>query len=191
MGVQRQRESDALSGLLLAAALQKTRQSSIVNPSLTSPTCLYDYTKFLYMDKRERQRTILRLIQSERINSQERLRRKLDKQGFKVTQATLSRDLRELHIIKTATGEGAYKYTVMDQWMGLPIRQCEVSGNLLVVRTDAGMAAPVAYKIDELSIPGVLGTVAGEDTLLVVVAEGYDARGVRRELWNRAGETET
>jgi len=158
---------------------------------LTSPARLYDHTKFLYMDKRERQRTILRLIQTERINSQERLRRKLDKQGFKVTQATLSRDLRELHVIKTATGEGVYKYTVMDQWMGLPIRQCEVSGNLLVVRTDAGMAAPVAYKIDELSIPGVLGTVAGEDTLLVVVAEGYDARGVRRELWNRAGETET
>jgi len=142
------------------------------------------------MDKRERQRAILRLIQTELINSQERLRRKLEAEGFTVTQATLSRDLRELHIIKAATGDGTHKYTVMDQWMGLPIRTCEVSGNLLVVRTDAGMAPPVAYKIDELGIPGVLGTVAGEDTLLVVVAEGYDARGIRKELWNRAREKE-
>jgi transcriptional regulator of arginine metabolism len=141
------------------------------------------------MDKRERQQVILRLIESERISSQERLRKKLVKLGFAVTQATLSRDLRELNVVKSATDDGAYKYTVMDSWMGLPIRQCEASGNLLVVRTDAGMAPAVAYRIDELEIPGVLGTVAGEDTLLVVVAEGYDARGVRRELWNRAGET--
>ena len=141
------------------------------------------------MDKRERQQAILRLISAERVSSQERLRRKLEKLGFVVTQATLSRDLRELSVVKTATDDGAYKYTVMDSWMGLPIRGCEVSGNLLVVRTDAGMAPAVAYRIDELDIPGVLGTVAGEDTLLVVVAEGFDARGVRRELWNRAGET--
>jgi len=141
------------------------------------------------MDKRERQQAILRLISAERIASQERLRRKLEKLGFAVTQATLSRDLRELSVVKTATDDGAYKYTVMDSWMGLPIRSCEASGNLLVVRTDAGMAPAVAYRIDELVIPGVLGTVAGEDTLLVVVAEGYDARGVRRELWNRAAKT--
>jgi len=141
------------------------------------------------MDKRERQQAILRLIGAERVSSQERLRRKLEKLGFVVTQATLSRDLRELNVVKTATEDGTYKYTVMDSWMGLPIRGCEVSGNLLVVRTDAGMAPAVAYRIDELEIPGVLGTVAGEDTLLVVVAEGFDARGVRRELWNRAGET--
>ena len=141
------------------------------------------------MDKRERQQAILRLISAERVSSQERLRRKLEKLGFVVTQATLSRDLRELSVVKTATDDGAYKYTVMDSWMGLPIRGCEVSANLLVVRTDAGMAPAVAYRIDELDIPGVLGTVAGEDTLLVVVAEGFDARGVRRELWNRAGET--
>jgi transcriptional regulator of arginine metabolism len=152
------------------------------------PSRLYEYTQFLYMDKRERQQAILQLIESDRVSSQERLRMKLAKLGFDVTQATLSRDLRELHVIKTATGEGSYRYAVMDRWMGLPIRQCEVSGNLLVVRTDAGMAPAVAYKIDELKIAGVLGTVAGEDTLLVVVGEGYDARGVRRELWNRAGE---
>ncbi len=140
------------------------------------------------MDKEKRHKAILQILTHEKVASQERLRKKLVKSGFDVTQATLSRDLRELNVFKAATGDGTYKYTVMDRWMGLPILRCEVSGNLLVVRTDAGMAPGVAYKIDELEIPGVLGTVAGEDTLLVVVGEDVDARGVRKELWNRVTE---
>jgi transcriptional regulator of arginine metabolism len=138
------------------------------------------------MDKHGRQQAILGLVGKERIGSQERLRMRLARLGFHATQATLSRDLRELGVIKTAGKDGSYNYTVMDQWMGLPVRACEASGNLLVVRTDPGMAAPVAYRIDELRIPGVLGTVAGEDTLLVVVKEGCDPRSVRKELWNRS-----
>ncbi len=137
------------------------------------------------MDKRERQRQIVQLLQSERISSQEGLRGKLDGLGVKVTQATLSRDLKELNVVKTVTEQGKYKYAILESWVGLPIRLCEVSANLLVVHTDAGMAPAVAYKIDEMELPGVLGTVAGEDTLLAVVAEGYDARRVRKQLWEK------
>ncbi len=137
------------------------------------------------MDKRERQRQIVQLLQSERISSQEELRGKLEGLGVKVTQATLSRDLKELNVVKTVTEQGRYKYAILESWVGLPIRLCEVSGNLLVVHTDAGMAPAVAYKIDELELAGVLGTVAGEDTLLAVVAEGYDARRVRKQLWEK------
>ncbi len=140
------------------------------------------------MDKDKRHKAIVDLIEKESIASQERLRQRLEKQGFEVTQATLSRDLKELNVIKAATGRGAYKYAIIDNWMGLPIRRCEVSGNLLVMRTDAGMAPAVAYKIDELNLPGVIGTVAGEDTLLAVVAEGFNPRKVSKELWRRVAE---
>ena len=118
------------------------------------------------------QQAILNLIGRENVGSQELLRMKLKKLGFNTTQATLSRDLKELNVIKTASDGGTYKYTVLDVWKGLPVRRCEVSGNLVVFRTDTGMAPALAYKIDGLDLASILGTVAGEDTLLVVVAEG-------------------
>ena len=137
------------------------------------------------MEKTERQRQIVELLQSELISSQEELRVKFEGLGVKVTQATLSRDLKELNVVKAVTEQGRYKYAILENWVGLPIRLCEVSGNLLVVHTDAGMAPAVAYKIDGMELAGVLGTVAGEDTLLAVVAEGYDARRVRKQLWEK------
>ncbi|MDA2936872.1 hypothetical protein MYX75_01230 [Acidobacteria bacterium AH-259-A15] len=146
---------------------------------------MYKYTNISYMDKERRQETILDLVDREKISSQERLRKKLLKLGFKATQATLSRDLRELNIVKTTTDNGNYKYTTLDNWAGLPILGCEASGNLLVLRTEPGMAPAVAYKVDALKLPEILGTVAGEDTLLVVVAEECDARKVRKELWKK------
>ena len=137
------------------------------------------------MKKDLRQRAILELIGREDISSQETLRKRLTKFGFRATQATLSRDLRELNVVKTSADRGSYKYTILDNWSGLPILGCEVSGNLLVLRTEAGMAPAVAYKVDGLELPEILGTVAGEDTLLVVVAEQRDTRKVKKELWRR------
>lgn len=137
------------------------------------------------MQKEARQQAILNLLERSNVSSQEQLRRRLSMRGFKVTQATLSRDLKELNVVKTATGNGPYKYTLLDTWRGLPVRSCEASGNLLILHTEPGMAPAVAYKIDDLAIAGIVGTVAGEDTLLAVVGEGYNARKVRRELWKR------
>lgn len=144
---------------------------------------MYKYALAVYKVKEQRQQAILDLVAKASISSQDGLRQSLDKIGFEVTQATLSRDLRELNVVKTATEAGEYKYAALDDWAGLHITGCEVSANLLVVHTEAGMAAAVAYRIDSLGLPGVLGTVAGEDTLLVVVAEGHDARKLRKDLW--------
>ena len=105
-----------------------------------------------------------------------------------MTQAILSRDLRELSVVKMSSEEGRYKYTILDSWEGLSVLGCEVSGNLLVFQTEPGLAPAVAYKIDGLQLGSILGTVAGENTLLAVVAEGHDARKVRKELWNRIQE---
>ncbi len=140
------------------------------------------------MNKEQRQQAILDLIYREDISSQEKLRKRLVATGFDVTQATLSRDLRELSVVKTSSEEGKYKYTILDNWEGLSILRCEVSGNLLVLQTEPGLAPAVAYKIDGLQLGSILGTVAGENTLLAVVADGHDARKVRKELWNRIQE---
>lgn len=153
-------------------------------PRLDFQPKMYKYAYSVYKVKEQRQQAILDLVATVSISSQDGLRQSLDKIGFEVTQATLSRDLRELNVVKTATEAGEYKYAALDDWAGgLHITGCEVSANLLVVHTEAGMAAAVAYRIDSLGLPGVLGTVAGEDTLLVVVAEGHDARKLRKDLW--------
>ncbi len=149
---------------------------------------MYKYTFLANMNKEKRQQAILDLVYREDISSQEKLRRKLAGIGFDVTQATLSRDLRELSVVKTSSEDGRYKYTLLDKWEGLSILRCEVSGNLLVFQTEPGLAPAVAYKIDGLQLGSIVGTVAGENTLLAVVAAGHDARKVRKELWNRIQE---
>ncbi|MBI4445978.1 MAG: arginine repressor [Acidobacteria bacterium] len=137
------------------------------------------------MEKQRRHQAILELLEQANISSQEQLRRRLSRMGFDVTQATLSRDLKELNVVKAASDGAAYKYTVLDNWRGLPVRSCQVSANLLILHTEPGMAPAVAYRIDDFRIEGILGTVAGEDTLLAVVAEGFDARRIRKELWKK------
>ena len=133
--------------------------------------------------KERRQAAILDLISRGEISSQAELRNVLGQKGFSVTQATLSRDLKELNVVKVATPEGEYKYTVMGEPLG-PLVSCEVSGNLIVLRTPPGIASAVALRVDSLHRPWLLGSVAGDDTLLVVIAEGYDGKKVKEELLN-------
>ena len=124
----------------------------------------------MYREKEKRHQAILDLVDRTNLSSQENLRKRLEKLGFEVTQATLSRDLKELHVVKTTGEDGEYKYAIMEEIPGLQIASCDVSGNLLVLHTEPGMAPAVAYRVDALRLAGILGTVAGEDTLLVVVA---------------------
>ena len=137
----------------------------------------------MYREKEKRHQAILDLVDRTNLSSQENLCKMLGTRGFEVTQATLSRDLKELNVVKTTGEDGEYKYAIMEEIPGLQIASCDISGNLLVMHTDPGMAPAVAYRVDALRMAGILGTVAGEDTLLVVVAEGYDARKVRKDLW--------
>ena len=137
----------------------------------------------MYREKEKRHQAILDLVDRINLSSQENLRKRLGTIGFEVTQATLYRDLKELHVVKTTGEDGEYKYAIMEEVPGFQIASCDISGNLLVLHTDPGMAQAVAYRVDALRLSGILGTVAGDDTLLVVVAEGYDARKVRKDLW--------
>lgn len=140
------------------------------------------------MEKEQRQRAIINLLNQEILSSQEELRQRLSDLGFGVTQATLSRDLKELGVVKTVTRDGAYKYTSTSSGGGGSALSCETSGNLIVLRTEPGMAPAVAYRVDAMNLNAILGTVAGEDTLLVIVSEGYNVKEVRDELWRRIKE---
>ena len=129
--------------------------------------------------KRERQDAILQLIGGHSIASQEELRRLLEERGWQVTQATLSRDLRELGVVRAPSGDGA-RY-VLPQMLApddakpsleglLPQLFDDVDGvsELLVLHTLPGGAQPIAEAIDDKAWPEIIGTIAGENTILIV-----------------------
>ncbi len=134
--------------------------------------------------KEQRQRQVLQVVTAEAIRSQEQLRRRLSEHGYDTTQATLSRDLKDLRIVKaTDAGGSGYRYRPLDQTYGDTPRST-VSGNLIVFHTEQGLAAALAYEIDAIGLRSLLGTVAGEDTILAVVAEGHQAADVEKEIWS-------
>jgi transcriptional regulator of arginine metabolism len=145
------------------------------------------------MTKQEaRRRLVVDIIQREAVRSQEELQLRLRRRGVTVTQATLSRDLKSLGIARVPDAAEGYTYTVKPA-LNAPaepfarddiargIRSIQFSGNLAVIKTKLTYAEPVALAIDQLEIPEVIGTVGGEDTILLVLAEGAD-----RELFLRA-----
>ena len=134
------------------------------------------------LEKIERHELILELVRSAPIGSQDELGEKLSAKGFRATQATLSRDLRELGVVKTALADGGFRYTTLEQRQTSPVKNVQISGNILVVHTESGMAAPVAYKIDDLGIEGVLGTVAGEDTLIAILADKASPKKIKADI---------
>jgi transcriptional regulator of arginine metabolism len=146
--------------------------------------------------KRERQAAILSLIREERVTNQEELRTHLQARGFDVAQATLSRDVRELRLVKVPGADGSSHYTLPDEWENAPpledlvptlMTGVEASDNLLVVRTLNGGAQAVAGAIDWEEWPEILGTVAGDDTILIVLREAAHAKTVIQRL-NRVGQ---
>lgn len=145
-----------------------------------------------------RRRLILSILKEERIHSQEELQRRLKQIGMDVTQATLSRDLKFLGVARVPDSREGYVYAVQDS--SAPVQQepyllddikrsiidIRFSGNLAVVKTKLGHGHSVAYAIDRLGIPEVMGTVGGEDTLLVILEETADRMRLLRALdWNR------
>lgn len=137
-------------------------------------------------ERQQRLRLIRKIIRTERIDSQERLLRHLETEGYSVTQATLSRDLKLLKVGKQAVGDEGYFYTLpaeeqhaeratryaLDLERGLV--SVDFSGNLAVVRTLDGHANSVGIALDNLDIDAVLGTVAGDDTVFVALREPVD-----------------
>lgn len=119
------------------------------------------------------------------------MRRKLVRRGYKVTQATLSRDIRDLQLFKGPNGyalpngaagdEGAPALKMVFAEFGVSVQQ---AANQLVVRTTTGSAQPVAASLDSAHLPEVLGTIAGDDTILVICAGRRQADRLRQRLEN-------
>jgi transcriptional regulator of arginine metabolism len=142
--------------------------------------------------KGTRRGVILDVIQRESITSQEMLRQRLHADGVDVTQATLSRDLKELGVVKRAI-DGAYQRlsaggSPADALGSLQRTTAEFltrvgrSEQLVVLRTDSGQAALLAIAIDRAALPEVLGTVAGDDTILVICRDAPAAQSLERRL---------
>ena len=148
------------------------------------------------MSKAERHAVIQELVRSHRVNSQEQLRELLEQRGFEVTQATLSRDIRELRLIKVPGSAGPSHYTLPpESWDTAPALTrllpalflgAEGTGNLLVVKTMVGGAQAVAEAIDWEEWPEVLGTLAGDDTILLILRDPAHLAAVQRRLEERA-----
>jgi len=144
----------------------------------------------LYMNKHFRHNKILSLLRTEAVASQMDLGRKLKSQGVQVTQSTLSRDLRELNLIKTSQGyqppEGVLQIPGTTEQQRSMILQfmtaVEVAGQLVVLKTQPGNASPVARSLDTIGWTEIVGTVAGDDTILVVSPSSAAARLVKKRL---------
>ena len=149
-------------------------------------------------NKRERQSAILEIVNSRLVSSQEDLRKLLLHRGWDVTQATLSRDLRELRLARVPTPGGA-RYAVTDGTIEesrvaletlLPQLFLRIDGvsDMIVLRTVPGGAQPIAAALDGEGWTDILGTVGGDDTILIVCRSGVARDRVLRKLKSLAGE---
>jgi transcriptional regulator of arginine metabolism len=150
------------------------------------------------LSKQERQSVIRQLVAAESIGSQDELRRKLIRRGFDVTQATLSRDIHELRLYKgpagyaMPNGNGHAENEEDDEpsideilsSFGLAVRQAQ---NQLVLRTTSGGAQPVALAIDHEDWADVVGTLAGDDTVLIICPDQRRASSLREKLERMIG----
>lgn len=129
--------------------------------------------------KSKRQERILELVAKYEIETQDEMMSRLQDEGFNVTQATISRDLRELKLTKTLTARGTYRYCVnpgrhhagtvkLNNAMVDSIVQVDYSFNNVVVKTYPGLAQAVASAVDGLNMHSILGCVAGDDTIIIV-----------------------
>ena len=148
--------------------------------------------------KSRRQGAILELVDREPLHSQEQLRRRLAREGFEATQATISRDIKELGLVKRA-GDGAYQrpgVTTASPEMAMNalaraaaefVRRVDRVQQMLVIRTGAGQAQALALAIDSARLPETVGTIAGDDTILVVARDGRRAATLVKRLESLAG----
>lgn len=137
--------------------------------------------------KFQRQAAIIDLISNHEIDTQEELTARLREMGFHSTQATISRDIKELRLIKIASSNGGYKYSIAEseQDSGLVprvrniFRECvikvDVAQNLVVIKTITGMANAAAFALDTMKISEIVGTIAGDDNVLIILRDNESA----------------
>ena len=131
--------------------------------------------------KEERQEQLLQIIADEVIETQEQLLERLQAQGFKCTQATISRDIKELHLVKEPMGKGRYRYALYAHRVKLnfadrlstifreSVLSVDYAQNQVVLRTMPGLAQGAASALDGMEIADMLGCLAGDDTVLIVM----------------------
>ena len=143
--------------------------------------------------KADRHKAILDVIATQAVSTQAELKDLLRERDIEADQATLSRDIRELGLIKTSNDGAHYRYapveavapparTKASAILSRLVRKIDCSGNLLVIKTDPGEASPTGLALDRMGWSEVVGTVAGDDTLLVVVKEGSPARKLAKKI---------
>ena len=148
--------------------------------------------------KNARQQKIMELIDKYDIDTQELMIEKLREAGINATQTTISRDIRELKLVKGISANGVYKYVlpsakkeapapVLNSALTESVIGIEAAGNIVVVKTYPGMANALAVCVDSLEKPHIIGSVAGDDTILLVVKTEEIAKEVSRELRNSFG----
>lgn len=139
--------------------------------------------------KRERQKLILKIISEEEIGVQEQIQQRLEENGLKVTQATISRDIKELALIKTLTAGGQYKYdlplsgkeknqSAEDLFINIFTQSgatVDIAMNTVVIKTHTGMAQAVCAKLDKTAFSALVGTIAGDDTIFALFKTEKDA----------------
>ena len=146
--------------------------------------------------KSQRQAKILEIIANKNIETQEQLLAELQAEGFRGTQATISRDIKELRIVKELTSLGNYRYTVSSNDLGgsfstrlnTIFRECVISfdyaQNIIVVRTMPGLASAAASAIDAMNLHAIVGTLAGDDTVMIVMRDTNAAATLCGEIKN-------
>ena len=150
-------------------------------------------------EKNNRLETLKLLISSQEIGCQEDRLKALSAEGFQITQATLSRDLKQLKVAKAASINGKYTYVLPNETMYKRIPtprtaremmkvsgflSVSYSGNLGVMKTRPGYASSIAYNIDNGGIEEILGTISGNDTIFIAFKEPYDQEEMTRRMQN-------
>jgi transcriptional regulator of arginine metabolism len=149
--------------------------------------------------KARRQALLLELVDREPLHSQEELRRRLHHRGFDATQATISRDIKELGLVKRA-GDGAYQrpgvdaanpetaLNALERAAAEFLRRVDRVQQLVVIRTGPGQAQPIALALDRAQLTEVVGTIAGDDTILVIARGAKGAAGLVKRLKDYSSE---
>ena len=148
------------------------------------------------MVKSQRQAKIMEIISNQNVETQEQLLLLLQEAGFRCTQATISRDIKEMRIVKELTSLGSYRYTVsgneiegsFTSRLNTIFRECVVNfdyaQNIIVIRTLPGLASAAASAIDSMNMNAIVGSLAGDDTVMVVMRDNNAAAAFCGEIKN-------
>ena len=144
--------------------------------------------------KARRQAEILAIIQEHDVETQDQLLAKLRERGVKSTQATISRDIKELHLVKELTGSGTYRYAVSQKNTSLnvagrlntifreSVTSFDSAQNIVVLKSMPGLASAACSAIDGMHLPNVVGSLAGDDTSILIMRTTRDAEELCAEI---------